>query len=101
MAYSGQRQEGRDEDCTGSQGTQRNAVVEKKKKDTEWRFLISLKFTNEQKNIDSIVDSNIFLHVLPLILISRVFHKITQTDRMKCPLLVAAFCTSRRQPNCN
>lgn len=63
-----------DEDCIGSQGTQRNVVLEKKTNDTEWHYVISLKFTNEQQNIDSIVGSNIFLHVLPLILISSVFH---------------------------
>ena len=95
-----------DEDFIRSQGTQRNVVLgkrkgRKKKNDTEWHYLISLKFTNEQQNTDSIVGSNIFFHVLPLILISRVFHKITQTDRMTYPLLVAAFCTSRRQPRYN
>jgi hypothetical protein len=92
-----------DEDCIGSQGMQRNVVLEekKKKKNTEWRHLISLKFTNKQQNIVSIVGCNIFPLFLPLILISRVFHKIAQTDRMTCPLLVAAFCTSRWQPKCN
>ena len=35
FAYSGQRPEGIDEDRTGSQGTQRNAVLEKKKNGTE------------------------------------------------------------------
>jgi hypothetical protein len=35
LAYSGQRTEGMDEDCIGSQGTQRNVVLEKKKNDTE------------------------------------------------------------------
>jgi hypothetical protein len=84
-----------DEDCIGTQVTQRNVVLEQKKKknDTEWHYLISLKFTNEQQNIVSIVGSNISIHILPLVLITRVFHKITQTDRMTCPLLVAASCT--------
>jgi hypothetical protein len=32
LAYSGQRSEGIDEGCIGNQGTQRNVVLEKKRK---------------------------------------------------------------------
>ena len=58
----------------------------KREKKVEWHYLIIL---NEKQNIHAIVARNIFLHVLPSVLISLVFHRATQTDRMTCPLLVA------------
>jgi hypothetical protein len=62
----------------------------KREKKVEWHYLIILNVINEKQNIHAIVARNIFLHVLPSVLISLVFHRVTQTDRMTCPLLVAS-----------